>query len=188
MIPVVVGGALVVVAVLLLALIPSSSKPAAARQTTSPTPTRTHRASPTASATPSTGNLQLAQLQVGDCLTGANLELDQNTPWPRLSLAVPCNQGHTAEVFYANNTFWGKNGGYPGYNAIKNAATTACDNAFKSYVGIEGSKSIYTWTDIVPDQSAWPDGDRGLHCVVYYATSAKPAGVLLYHSVKGAAK
>ena len=64
---------------------------------------------PTASGTPTTGELTLAQFQVGDCLTGANLQLNKTTPWPKLSKAVPCDQGHTAEVFYANENHWSKN-------------------------------------------------------------------------------
>ena len=140
---------------------------------------------PTASATPTTGNLLLDQLQVGDCLTGSDLDLNTDNPWPKLSLAVPCSQGHTAEVFYANNNFWPKNGSYPGDKAISKAGTTACDNAFQVYVGIAYSKSQYTWTNVIPDSSTWPGGDRALHCVAYYSTSAHPAGATLHGSIKG---
>jgi hypothetical protein len=55
-------------------------------------------------------------------------------------------------------------------------------------VGIAYSKSLYTWTDIVPDASTWPGGDRGLHCVLYYPTTPQPAGVTLHASLKGSAK
>ena len=81
---------------------------------------------------------------------------------------MPCTEDHTAEVFYASNTHWVKQGGFPGDKAIRNNATAACNSAFASYVGIAYSKSLYTWTDIVPDASTWPGGDRGLHCVLYY--------------------
>jgi len=150
------------------------------------TPTQTQSASP--QTTPTVGELQLAQLRAGDCLTGANLQLNSSAPWPKLSTAVPCTQAHTAEVFYASNNYWSKNGGYPGNATIKKDATAACDNAFASYVGITYSKSLYTWTDVVPDATTWPGGDRGLHCVLYYATTAQPSGVTLHESLKGAAK
>ena len=101
---------------------------------------------------------------------------------------MPCGQGHTAEVFYANNYHWNKNGAYPGDKAIKDNATAACDSAFQSYVGIAYSKSQYVWTDIVPDSSTWPTGDRALHCVAYYATNAQPAGEIMHASIKGTAK
>jgi len=116
------------------------------------------------------------------------MQLNQATPWPKLTRAVPCSQAHTAEVFYSNSYFFPKNGTYPGYNAIRDKAITGCDNAFQSYVGIAFRQSIYTWADIVPDAATWPDGDRALHCVAYYATSAQPAGVTLHSSIKGTAK
>jgi Protein kinase domain/Septum formation len=183
------GGAaviLVVVVVLVLALGSGGSHNNGASQSPPATPTRTHNASPTPSATPTTGNLTLAQLRVGDCLTGTNLDLNLNTPWPKLSRAVPCSQGHTAEVFLANSSFFPKGGSYPGDATIKKDATAGCNSAFQSYVGIAYQKSQYTWTDIVPDASTWPGGDRALHCVVYYATSSQPAGVTLHGSLKGA--
>ena len=71
---------------------------------------------------------------------------------------------------------------------LKKDATAACNSAFASYVGITYSKSLYTWTDIVPDASTWPGGDRGLHCVLYYATNSQPAGVTLHSTLKGSAK
>ena len=187
------GAAAAVVAIvvaLVLALSPGSPKTAAAGQSSGPstTPSRTHSASPSPQATPTVGNLQLAQLQVGDCLTGANLNLNLSTPWPKLSEAVPCSQGHTAEVFYANNYYWPKIGSYPGDATIKKDATAECDSAFQSYVGIAYSQSQYTWTDIVPDASTWPDGDRGLHCVAYYAPTGQPAGATVTGSIKGTGK
>jgi hypothetical protein len=138
--------------------------------------------------TPTVGQLQLSQLQVGDCVTGANLQLNKTTPWPKLSQAVPCNQTHTAEVFYANNSYWAKQGSYPGNATIKKDATAACNSAFQSYVGITYSKSRYTLTYVVPAAGTWPGGDRALHCMVYYATTTQPAGVPLHKSLKGAAQ
>jgi hypothetical protein len=190
LIPAGAAAAIVAIVVALVLTLGSGSPetPTRANGTATAPPAQTHSASPGASATPTVGNLQLAQLRAGDCLTGANLNLNQNTPWPKLSLGVPCGQGHTAEVFYANNNFWAKGGSYPGDGTIKNAATAQCDRAFQSYVGIAYSKSLYTWTDIVPDASTWPGGDRGLHCVAYYATTAKPAGATVSSSIKGTAK
>ena len=179
---------LVIVVALVLALSPGSHKTAASGQSPSATPSRTHSASPSPRATTTVGNLQLTQLRVGDCLTGANLNLNLTTPWPKLSLAVPCSQGHTAEVFYANNYYWHKNSAYPGDATIKKDATAACDSAFQSYVGIAYSQSQYTWTDVVPDSATWPSGDRGLHCVAYYAPSNQPAGATVFGSIKGTAK
>jgi hypothetical protein len=113
------------------------------------------------------------------------MDLNTNTPWPKLTLAVPCSQSHTAQVFYANSSFWPKNSAYPGNSTISKAANAECDAAFSSYVGIAYSKSKYTWTNIVPDSSTWPNGDRALHCVAYDATSKQPAGAAITGSIKG---
>ena len=167
---------------------PTRRPGAGAGTSPSATPSQTHSASPSARATRTVGYLLLSQLRVGDCLTGASLNLNLTTPWPKLSQAVPCAQGHTAEVFYANNHFWSKGRSYPGYNTIKNDAIAECDSAFRSYVGIAYSQSQYSWTDIVPDSSTWPGGDRGLHCVAYYAPSAQPTGATLHGSIRGSAR
>jgi eukaryotic-like serine/threonine-protein kinase len=167
----------VIVAAVVLSL--GSSHPAAsAGATNSP-------ARPSATATPTLGNLQLYQLRVGDCLTGANMELNTSDPWPKLTLAVPCNQPHTAEVFFADNNFWPQNSPFPGNGRISKDGNTACNDAFRSYVGIAYSKSIYTWTNIIPDASTWPTGDRALHCVAYYSTPEQKAGATLTRSIKG---
>jgi hypothetical protein len=141
-----------------------------------------------ATPAPTTGSLQLAQLRVGDCLTGANLELNTNDPWPKLTSAVPCSQPHTAEVFFSDNNFWPENISFPGASAIAKNSNAACNNAFRSYVGIAFAKSVYTWTNIIPDASTWPSGDRGLHCIAYYATSEQPAGANLTGSIRGSRK
>jgi serine/threonine protein kinase len=188
LIPAGAAAAVVLVVVVLVLTLGSSSPNTANTGSSSPatTPTQTHSASP--QTTPTVGELQLTQLQVGDCLTGANLQLNSSAPWPKISKAVACTEDHTAEVFYASNNYWAKKGGYPGNAAIKKGATAACDSAFASYVGITYSKSLYTWTDVVPDVSTWPGGDRGLHCVLYYATTSQPSGVTLHESLKGTAK
>jgi hypothetical protein len=139
-----------------------------------------------AAPTPTVGNLQLSQLRVGDCLSGANMDLNTSNPWPKLTLAVPCNQPHTAEVFLADNNFWPQNSPFPGASGISKDGNAACNSAFQAYVGITYKKSIYTWTNIIPDAATWPTGDRALHCVAYFSTPKQPAGATLNHSIKGA--
>jgi serine/threonine protein kinase len=148
---------------------------AAARGSTPPSP----------GAPPRVGYLTLTQLRVGDCLTGADLGLNSARPWPRAALAVPCRQRHTAEVFLADNSFWPEGSPYPGAGAVVRTADAACNSAFLSYVGIAYAKSIYTWTNVIPDASTWPDGDRGLHCMAYYPTPQRRAGAYLTGSIKG---
>ena len=144
----------------------------------------TAAASASGGATPTTGNLLLKQYQVGDCLTGANLKLNEETPWPHVAQAVPCSQAHLAEVIYANLNFFSSST-YPGLTTVTDEARAACDSAFQSYVGIAYSQSEYTWTDVVPDGSTWPAGDRGLHCVAYISIPNDPVGAVTTGSLKG---
>ena len=81
-----------------------------------------------------------------------------------------------------------QNGPFPGASAISKAGNAACDNAFRSYVGVGTGKSIYTWTNIIPDAATWPTGDRALHCIAYYATPGQPAGVKLTGSIRESRK
>jgi hypothetical protein len=172
----------VIVAAVILSLgsshSPASAQPGAGSQPSSTTP----------SATPTVGNLRVYQLRAGDCLTGADMELNTSDPWPELTLAVRCNQPHTAEVFFADNNFWPQHGPFPGDSKISKDGDTACNKAFRSYVGITYSKSRYTWTNIIPDAATWPAGDRALHCVAYYSTAKHRAGATLTHSIRGSRK
>ena len=180
----------VVVVALVLALGGNSGKtPVAGQSSTASAAARaSQRSSPTASPTPTAGPLLLTQLRVGDCLTGSNLDLNQNTPWPKLAQAVPCSQSHTAEVFYANAHFWPKDMAYPGSSAINSQATKGCNTAFAAYDGIAYSKSMYSWADVIPDTTTWPNGDRSLHCVAYYAPPNQPAGAPVKGSIRGSGK
>ena len=121
-------------------------------------------------------------------LKGADLDLNTDNPWPKLSQAVPCSQGHTAEVFYANPNFWPKNMSYPTSTTISSQANQECNTAFAAYDGIAYSKSMYTWTNVIPDASSWPTGDRALHCVAYYAPPNQLSGAPITGSIKGTAK
>ena len=185
LIPAAAAAAIVAIAVVLVLTLGSGSSNKA--NSGPGQPTQSHSASP--QTTPTVGELQLSQLQAGDCVTGANLQLNKTTPWPKLSQAVPCTQAHTAEVFYADNGYFAKKGSsYPGNATIKNDATAGCNSAFESYVGIAYPKSRYTLTYVVPAAATWPGGDRALHCMVYYATTEQPGGVTLHESLKGAAQ
>jgi len=174
-----------VVAALTVGLGGSGHPAAQARHVPSlrPSPTR-----PAAATAPTVGNLPLAQLQVGDCLTGANMELNTSNPWPKRTSAVPCSRPHTAEVFFADNTFWPKNISFPGASVIAKDGNATCNSAFRSYVGIALPESMFTWTNIIPDASTWPSGDRGLHCIAYYSTHEQPAGATITGSIRGSRK
>jgi Protein kinase domain/Septum formation len=177
------GAAVVCAAVVagLVASLGSRNAPASAGSGSSPAGST---AAPGPEGTPTTGDLAVTEFRVGDCLTGPDMQLNTTNPWPKLTAAVPCSRPHTAEVFFADNNFWSAHSPFPGASAIDNDSSAACNNAFRSYVGVALANSIYTWTNIIPDAATWPIGDRGLHCIAYYATPRQPTGVKLTGSIK----
>jgi eukaryotic-like serine/threonine-protein kinase len=141
-------------------------------------------ASPTPAPTPTTGHLARDQLQPGDCLRGSNLRLNTSSPWPSLATAVPCNEKHTAEIFYSGNS-WASWSQYPGYKVAGRQANRVCTKEFRKYIGITLQASIFSYVDVVPKSSEWNSGDTSMQCVVYKPTSQHPAGAPLYSSIKG---
>ena len=179
-----VAGAAVVCAAVAAALVASlgaRNAPASAGSGSSPAGST---AAPGPEGTPTTGDLAVPEFEVGDCLTGPDMQLNTTNPWPKLTAAVPCSRPHTAEVFFADNNFWPAHSPFPGASAIDKDSSATCNNAFRSYVGVALANSIYTWTNIIPDAATWPIGDRGLHCIAYYATPRQPTGVKLTGSIK----
>jgi Septum formation len=150
-----------------------------------PTATSTAAASPSAS---STGRpLTASQLLPGDCLTGSNLQLNKSGQWPTLVQAVPCDQEHTAEVYYSSN-YWPADQAYPGERVKLRQATVRCNKAFHSYVGIPYSQSVFAKTIISPSQAGRDSGDRQLTCIAYKPTNKYPGGAPLHASIRGSAR
>jgi hypothetical protein len=138
---------------------------------------------------PAPRQLAYNQLQTGDCLTGGNLAgvLGTDNPWPAKVTAVPCNEGHVAEVYYANEHFWPQNDAFPGYNTLVDQAATQCESQQTAYTGVSYSKSPLHEDRIGPFGSdIWQRGDRELVCVAYRPTTADPKGVTMTASIKAA--
>jgi hypothetical protein len=156
------------------------------RSGATPTPGSTPSPSITPSpvTTPAHEELLLTQLRTGDCLTGSNLGLGTNNPWPKLSLAVPCGQPHLAEVFFADDAYWTA-AVYPGDASITAEADAKCSDAYTAYVGIPDDRSIFDWDNIFPYAADWSHGNRELVCVAYYPTPSAPGGTPLSGSIKG---
>jgi hypothetical protein len=125
------------------------------------------------------------QLRSGDCLTGSNLELDTNSPWPDSFTVVPCANQHIAEVFFSG-TAWPQSQAYPGDNAVDNQADDRCNAAFTAYDGTFSDNSVFTYDTVDPvPADDWASGDRWLVCVAYDSTSQYPGGAPVDYSIKG---
>lgn len=183
------------VAVILATASPSPTHTGALSSTHASSPQATHASSPTQSAVPSLSaspvasvrHLSAQQMRPGDCLTGSNLGLNNNNPWPASVEAVPGSQKHLAEVYYSAN-YWAGDKTYPGTSSISNQAIAQCKQVFAGYVGIPASSSQYSAVDLYPESADWSSGDRSLQCIAYYSTNANPGGAPLYGSIRGSDK
>jgi DivIVA domain-containing protein len=115
------------------------------------------------SSIPSTDYLTIYQLQTGACLQGSGQTLgifnEGNGPFT----AVPCTQPHTAEVFFAGNS-WPRSLSYPGDQVVYDDGLARCLDAFRPYDGIDSSLSTFDVVASTPDGGTWPGGDRRLVC------------------------
>ena len=141
-----------------------SSSPA-----TTPRPRRT---APPRQTTPTTGNLQLAQFQVGDCLTGANLQLNPDAVAEaqpgRAVQPGPHRRGLLRQQHLLVEERRLSRQRRPSRRTPPPSATARSSPTWASRTpsrSTPGPTSCRT-------QSTWPGGDRGLHCVAYYATTA----------------
>lgn len=124
------------------------------------------------------------QLRSGDCLTGSNLGLDTNSPWPDSVTVVPCTKQHVAEVFFSGNA-WPQSQAYPGDNAVDNQADDRCNTAFTAYDGTTSDNSVFTYDTVDPGPADdWASGDRWLVCIAYDSTSQYPGGAPVDYSIK----
>lgn len=126
-------------------------------------------------SSPSPRQLTWRQLQPGDCLAGSNLGLSGGGGWPDHVTAVACTKQHEAEVIFAGNN-WPQSLAFPGVGALSNQAVPRCDFAFAAYDGKYPQQSIFKYTWISPDQSAWASGSRSLVCVAYEPSVSDPSG------------
>jgi hypothetical protein len=138
-----------------------------------------------ASSPPSRLQLSVDQLKAGDCLTGSDLGLGTDSPWPDSVAVVPCTQQHIAEVFFASNA-WPQSQAYPGDNAINSQADDRCNSAFTTYDGTTSDNSAFSYDFVDPSGADdWASGDRWLVCVAYSPTSQYPGGAPVNYSIKG---
>ena len=155
----------------------SSSTPRASSASSAP---------PASASAPPGRQLTEDQLRPGDCLNGSDLSLDNNfTPWPEFFTVVPCTQRHVAEVYFARN-IWRQSRAYPGDDQAYNQAAYRCADALSAYVaGSTHNTAAFAFTEIMPDGTTWPTGDRLVVCVTYEVTDQYPGGAPVDYSIKG---
>jgi hypothetical protein len=136
---------------------------------------------------PAASQMSVGQLRSGDCLTGSNLGLDNDSDWPDTVAVVPCTHWHIGEVFFAANA-WPQSMAYPGDDKVSSQSQALCDAAFLKYDGSAYPDSMFYYAYTVPDNTTWPSGDRWVVCVAYDPTSAYPGGAPVNYSIKGSSQ
>lgn len=148
------GAASALCTVLLLA---GCSGEGSARGSGTAAPTGATTSSPAATTAPTT-RADVFSLSVGDCLNDTSETRVSDVP------TVDCTTPHDLEVFY--DFALADADAYPGAGPIQDAAETGCTSQFASYVGLEYDKSILAFTEYVPTESSWEEGDRTVTCVL----------------------
>jgi hypothetical protein len=116
-----------------------------------------------------------ADLRVGDCFNVPAVETEVKDVQHQ-----PCNETHTAEVFFVVDNPAGASDPYPTSDARQEYVKSVCVQPFIDYVGTsyENSKLEINWFS--PTQDGWSKGDRTYTCFVVQSDSAPLTG-----SVKG---
>ncbi len=103
-------------------------------------------------------NLGAFAIQVGDCVNLPETDLIESLE------AVPCNQPHDAETYEVFNM---RNPLYPGDNAVQDAASSGCYNAFELFVGRAYETSALDIYWLYPTLDSWNQHhDREIVCMV----------------------
>ena len=121
-----------------------------------------------------------SQLRAGDCLTGSDLNLENDSAWPSIFTELSCTQPHLAEVFYVGYPWPASLATYPGDSAVFKIADDRCSAAFTAYDGVaEFASRLGSDIEVPTTVSDWATGDREVVCVAYNP------GPPLNHSIKG---
>lgn len=151
-------------------------------------PEATQARKPTQAGTPTWApavqRLLIDQLRPGDCLQGPP---DVNTArwWPYVVTAIPCSEGHIAEVYFFSANYWPKDMAYPGHAKLVRQASAECRKTFQAYDGVPLSGSQLSFADMTPrNRGNWIAGDRLLLCTTYLWTPWYHRGQPMYDSIK----
>lgn len=101
------------------------------------------------------GTLDVFDIKVGDCLSGATEGEVANVA------AIPCDQPH---MYQAYASFDVPDSAYPSSGELQDVADQGCFDAFEEFVGVPYSDSIYLYTWMEPTTESWQDDDREILC------------------------
>jgi hypothetical protein len=106
------------------------------------------------------GTLHITDVRVGDCF---DLEDGADAAEVGEIRAIPCDEAHTFEAYFAIEL---PAGPFPSRSELDARIETACLPSFTTYVGRDYETSELYATTFEPTPEGWRDGDRGILCVV----------------------
>ena len=122
------------------------------------------------------GNLDVADLRVGDCFDLKDPAADEIGE----VTALPCTSEHEYELYYVGSM---APGDFPTQDGFGAWLDDNCIPAFETYVGTAYDASDLEIFWLQPTSAAWKDGDRSIQCSVYH-----PRIHRLTESLKGSAR
>lgn len=124
------------------------------------------------------GDVGVFRLQVGDCV--AETDIGGDDVFDSLPV-VPCSEPHQLEVYHAFDL---ADDDYPGDSEVFEQAAEGCLVAFRGFVGVDFSQSVYDVTPIRPTAESWAEiDDREVLCALFEGD-----GVLRTGSAEGSAR
>ncbi len=122
------------------------------------------------------GQLDVSDLQVGDCFDLHNPDAEQVDQ----VVARPCADRHGYELLFADAM---PDGAYPTDDDIHAYVAQHCTQAFGGYVGLDYERSTLDLAWFFPTSGGWGQGDRMIQCAVYDPEQDQVTG-----SLRGAAR
>jgi hypothetical protein len=117
------------------------------------------------------GNKPSLAMKVGDCFT-----LDRHTSIEQIS-AIPCELPHIDEIYAIVENPAPAGEPYPGVDAVRAAATPACNAAFAVFAGAEYVEtSQWRIAILTPEDPYWRIGIRASWCAVVARDGHQTAG------------
>lgn len=114
------------------------------------------------------GTLHITDVRVGDCF---DLNDAPDVEEVGEIKAIPCDEPHTFEAFFAIDL---EAGPYPSRSALDAEIDDGCLPSFETYVGRDYQTSELYVTTFEPTPEGWDDGDRGVLCVISTIDAATP--------------
>ena len=125
--------------------------------------------SPSATASTDGEETSVFDLEVGDCFSDSEEELETVT-------VVDCETAHVYEVYHVFDHEAGDGEEYPGDDAILEYADTECQVPFEDFVGLDYQSSQWYITSVTPSQETWDTGDREIVCTVNLEDGSEVTG------------